>query len=131
MVKSLVNIICLGAKILLKALHKSILQEIQQSREAARLRYHTERSENSNNHSCQQNNDMSLAEAKLILNIDDLCPKNIEQKYQYLFQANGKQVSGSLYLQSKVFRAKERLILEIKRKEKELKKSKNIKLVER
>nr|CAI5837975.1 unnamed protein product [Callosobruchus analis] len=56
---------------------------------------------------------MSLEEAKLILNVEKLCPKEIEERYKYLFNANSKEQAGSLYLQSKVFRAKQRLDIEL------------------
>jgi len=58
---------------------------------------------------------MTLEEAKQILNIDD--PKNVEaitKNYEHLFQVNERSNGGSFYIQSKVFRAKERLDHEIK-----------------
>ncbi|CDK27607.1 unnamed protein product [Kuraishia capsulata CBS 1993] len=43
-----------------------------------------------------------------------LSPKKVEEKYNYLFDINAKEKGGSLYLQSKVFRAMERLKAEFK-----------------
>lgn len=58
---------------------------------------------------------MTLDEAKQILNINDL--ENLEQiqkNYEHLFSVNDKAKGGSFYLQSKVFRAKERIDQELK-----------------
>jgi len=57
---------------------------------------------------------MSLEEAKKILDIETLDPETIEKTYTHLFNVNDKSKGGSFYLQSKVFRAKERLDQEIK-----------------
>ncbi len=65
---------------------------------------------------------MSVSEAKLILNLDDgpVTKEDILkvfhfliQKYEQLFDMNDPAQGGSFYLQSKVFRAKERLELEL------------------
>ena len=45
----------------------------------------------------------NFKEAKQILNISDLDPAKIEDKYQALFKLNDKANGGSFYLQSKVF----------------------------
>lgn len=58
---------------------------------------------------------MTLEEAKQILNVEDL--KNLEdvtKKYEHLFAVNDKAKGGSFYIQSKVFRAKERIDQELK-----------------
>lgn len=58
---------------------------------------------------------MSLHEAKLILNLtepDQLNKDYIEDKWKRLFEANKK--TGSLYLVSKIYVAKERLDMEFK-----------------
>lgn len=57
---------------------------------------------------------ITLEEAKQILNISQLEPKEIERNYEYLFNINDKSKGGSFYLQSKVYRAKERIDEEIK-----------------
>ena len=44
-----------------------------------------------------------------ILNVNKLDPKEVEEKYQHLFNMNEKSKGGSFYLQSKVYRAKERI----------------------
>ena len=63
---------------------------------------------------------MTLEEAKQILNLTDedfLGTKNTQEKFQknydHLFSVNDRSKDGSFYLQSKVFRAKERIDQEI------------------
>ena len=56
-------------------------------------------------------------EAKQILNVSQLERQQIEEKYKHLFEVNDKSKGGSFYIQSKVFRAKERLDEELKLKE--------------
>jgi mitochondrial import inner membrane translocase subunit TIM16 len=53
-----------------------------------------------------------IQEAKQILNISDADVKDIEKigkHYEHLFSVNDKSKGGSFYLQSKIFRAKERI----------------------
>lgn len=58
---------------------------------------------------------MTLEEAKEILNVSKLDdPQQIQKNYEHLFQVNDKSKGGSFYLQSKVFRAKERIDDELK-----------------
>lgn len=52
---------------------------------------------------------ITLEEAMQILNLDKLEPKEVQEKYEHLFNVNEKSKGGSFYLQSKVFRAKERI----------------------
>jgi import inner membrane translocase subunit TIM16 len=61
---------------------------------------------------------ITLEEAQQILNINNnnLDPEEITKNYEHLFAVNDKSKGGSFYLQSKVFRAKERLDEELKAK---------------
>lgn len=59
---------------------------------------------------------LTLEEAQQILNISNLEPEELDKQYKHLFQMNDKSKGGSFYLQSKVFRAKERIDEEIKNK---------------
>ena len=61
-------------------------------------------------------NGMSLKESKQILNLHSLNPEQIAHSFDYLFKANDKSNGGSFYIQSKVFRAKERIELELSKK---------------
>lgn len=104
--KILAQLILAGSQVLGKALTRAIRQELELSRQAAGKRpqnvpppLHTE---------------MSLDEAMKILDVEDLKTEKIEQKYEHLFKANDKDKGGSFYIQSKVYRAKERLDQELK-----------------
>jgi len=55
-----------------------------------------------------------LEEAKQILNIDQLDAEKVQKNYEHLFAVNEKAKGGSFYLQSKVYRAKERIDQELK-----------------
>ncbi len=60
---------------------------------------------------------ISFQEAKQILNITDVDitdAEKVEKQYQHLFNLNDKTKGGSFYLQSKVYRAKERFDQELK-----------------
>eukprot|EP00894_Picocystis_sp_ML_P004153 jgi/Pico_ML_1/54670/g49.t1 len=58
---------------------------------------------------------MTAEEAYMILGLDNTATvEEIMKKYQHLFDVNEKH--GSFYLQSKVYRAKERLDEELKQK---------------
>ncbi|CAG7733242.1 unnamed protein product [Allacma fusca] len=53
---------------------------------------------------------MSLEEARKILDISpESNAEELQKKYNHLFDINDKSKGGSFYIQSKVFRAKERL----------------------
>ncbi|KAJ3259818.1 mitochondrial import inner membrane translocase subunit TIM16 [Boothiomyces macroporosus] len=58
---------------------------------------------------------MELDEAKKILDVERLEMEEIKKKYEKLFEVNDPKNGGSFYLQSKVFRAKERIELELKK----------------
>ncbi|RZC38466.1 Pam16 domain containing protein [Asbolus verrucosus] len=59
--------------------------------------------------------DITLNEAMRILDIDKLDPLQVEKRFKYLFELNSKSSGGSFYLQSKIFRAKQRLDSEIQK----------------
>lgn len=58
---------------------------------------------------------LGLSEARKILGIEDgaLNMSDAQKKYDFLFDANSKEKSGSFYLQSKVYRAMERIRAEL------------------
>uniref|UniRef100_A0A914D0R8 Mitochondrial import inner membrane translocase subunit tim-16 n=1 Tax=Acrobeloides nanus TaxID=290746 RepID=A0A914D0R8_9BILA len=59
---------------------------------------------------------ITLQESMQILDVKSpLDPKEIEEKYKHLFAINEKAKGGTLYLQAKVYRAKERIDAEIER----------------
>lgn len=61
---------------------------------------------------------VSLDEACKILDVDagSLTNEAIDKKFEYLFDVNSKEKSGSFYLQSKVYRASERLKYELEQR---------------
>uniref|UniRef100_A0A1A9UTN2 Mitochondrial import inner membrane translocase subunit Tim16 n=1 Tax=Glossina austeni TaxID=7395 RepID=A0A1A9UTN2_GLOAU len=112
MAKYLAQIIILGSQAIGRAFAKALKQEIAASQEAARRsgggRNGEKRAE------VNARTGMTLEEAKQILNLSDL--DNIEQihkNYEHLLAVNEKAKGGSFYLQSKVFRAKERIDQEL------------------
>lgn len=69
---------------------------------------------------------ITLEEAQQILNTNKLDPEEILKNYEHLFNVNDKAKGGSFYLQSKVFRAKERLDEELKEAKKNIDGRKNL-----
>lgn len=57
---------------------------------------------------------ITLEEAQQILNISKLDATEAQEKFEHLFNMNDKLKGGSFYLQSKVYRAKERIDQEFK-----------------
>lgn len=56
---------------------------------------------------------ITLEEAQQILNIGKLDAKEAQEKFDHLFKLNDKAKGGSFYIQSKIFRAKERIDQEL------------------
>lgn len=115
MAKHFARIIVYGAQSVGRAFVKAVRQEIEASRAAA------------NQHRTNVNSQskcldlsvkgMTLHEAQQILNVKDL--SNIEEirgNFEHLFRVNEKTTGGSFYIQSKVFRAKERIDRELQNK---------------
>lgn len=107
MSRIIAQLILAGSQVLGRAISKAIRQELESARQAAHKR--------PQNVPPPIQTDMTLDEAMKILNVDDLNPEKIEKNYQHLFEANDRKNGGSFYLQSKVFRAKERLDQELGR----------------
>ncbi|CAI4233066.1 unnamed protein product [Auanema sp. JU1783] len=104
-----------------KALGRAVKEEIRQSQHAA------ERVATSTGQSGSEARDNATSNAKLgitleeslqILNIKaPLNAEEVTKNYEHLFHANDKANGGTLYLQSKVYRAKERIDEELMRQE--------------
>lgn len=110
MAKFIAQIIVAGSQILGRAFARALKQEIEASQDAARRLGNTKtRAERLAN----TKTGLSLDEAKQILNVTELNKEEVTKKYETLFKANEKANGGSFYIQSKVFRAKERLDLEL------------------
>lgn len=63
---------------------------------------------------------ITLEEAQQILNVNKVDPEEVQKSFDHLFAMNDKAKGGSFYLQSKVFRAKERIDEELKGVQKEI-----------
>lgn len=106
MSKIIAQLILAGSQVLGRAISRAIRQELESAKQAANKRPQ-------NVPPPIQSEDMSLEEAMRILNIDRLDSETIEKNYKHLFEANDRKNGGSFYIQSKVFRAKERLDQEL------------------
>lgn len=107
MARYLAQLIVAGTQVVARAFARAIKQEIEASQQAAqRLGNARAEGKTRSERIANQKLGISVEEAKQILNIKDLTKEEIEERYQQLFKANEKT---SLYLQSKIVRAKERL----------------------
>lgn len=82
--------------------------------EAYRAASNNGRGLNSSANALTRQTGMDLAEAKQILNVDSLKKDVVEKQFQLLMKQNEPKDGGSFYLQSKIFRAKERIDIEPK-----------------
>lgn len=101
MSRIIAQLILAGSQVLGRAISRAIRQELESARQASNKR--------PSNVPPPIQTDMTLDEAMKILNVDELNAEQIEKNYKHLFEANDRKNGGSFYLQSKVFRAKERL----------------------
>ncbi|XP_034782684.1 mitochondrial import inner membrane translocase subunit TIM16-like isoform X2 [Acipenser ruthenus] len=105
MAKYLAQIVVMGAQVIGRAFAKALRQEFAASRAAADARGRA----GQQSAAASSISGMTLQEAQQVLNVSTLSPEEIQKNYEHLFKVNDKLVGGSLYLQSKVVRAKERL----------------------
>ncbi|VDK52459.1 unnamed protein product, partial [Cylicostephanus goldi] len=102
-----------------KALTRAVREEIRQSQQAAaRHATQTGQSASEARESANANARMgiSLEESLKILDVKPpIDPDEVAKKYEHLFEINDKTKGGSFYLQSKVYRAKERIDEELRR----------------
>ncbi|KAL5282418.1 hypothetical protein ACFFRR_005520 [Megaselia abdita] len=112
MAKYLAQLIVLSGQIIGKAFAKAVRQEIRMSQEAAKRAGGGRQGDNSA--ASNSKTGLTLEEAKDILNVRELESETIQKNFEHLFKVNDKSRGGSFYLQSKVFRAKERVDYELK-----------------
>lgn len=113
MAKYIAQLIIAGTQIVGRAFARAIRQEIEASQQAAQ-RLGGAKSQTRAERLTNEKHGLSLDEAKQILNIDTatnelLSGDELTKRYETLFKANDKSGSGSLYIQSKIVRAKERI----------------------
>lgn len=143
MAKYLAQIIVLGGQAVARAFGRAIKQEYAASQEAAkragggqkgneRAAANARSGKWNHNSSCfviinsydaifffLTNTGITLDEAQQILNLNDLKnEEEVKKNYEHLFNVNDKSKGGSFYLQSKVFRAKERIDHELAERKK-------------
>lgn len=116
MAKYLAQIIVVGATAVGRAFARALKQEIAASQQAAQRAGGGR--EGAKSAATSAKTGITIEEAKQILNVKDLEPQEIQEKYDFLFKINDKSTGGSFYLQSKVYRAKERLDAELKSSDK-------------
>lgn len=116
--KYLAQIIVAGTQVVGRAFMRALRQEFAASQQAA------QQAGGGRQGSRRAANDtvtgMTLQEALQILNIksvDDL--EGLQKNYEHLFKINDKSSGGSFYLQSKVYRAKERIESELRSQQEE------------
>ncbi|XP_078682831.1 mitochondrial import inner membrane translocase subunit TIM16-like [Branchiostoma floridae x Branchiostoma belcheri] len=115
MAKYLVQAVVLGVQVVGRAFSKALRQEFQNAQRAQQAdgggRQGAKRA------ASDSMMGISVQEAKQILNVDKLDKELVEKNYAHLFDVNDKKKGGSFYLQSKVYRAKERLDEELRQEE--------------
>lgn len=107
MARYIAQLIVAGSQVVARAFARAVKQEIEASQQAAqRLGNARAEGKTRSERVANQKLGISLEESKQILNIKDLTKEEIEERYHHLFKVNEKT---TLYLQSKIVRAKERL----------------------
>ncbi|BHF66711.1 mitochondrial import inner membrane translocase subunit TIM16 [Sparganum proliferum] len=118
MAKYIAQILLAGSRILGRAFAKALQEEYAASQQAAKARASSRANDSSSRDGGSFTDSLSgisLEEAKQILNIQDIRnSEELQKKFDHLFSVNAKSKGGSLYLQSKVFRAKERIDEELR-----------------
>ncbi|XP_052076468.1 mitochondrial import inner membrane translocase subunit tim16-B-like isoform X1 [Mytilus californianus] len=126
MAKYLIQIVTAGAQVVGRAFVRAVREEHQAYKHAASRHGGQSGSSQSKQEARKAAiNDtftgMSLQEARQILNVkEDVDYESLVKNYSHLFEVNDKIKGGSLYIQSKVVRAKERLDMEMKDKDKDI-----------
>ncbi|CAF0831810.1 unnamed protein product [Rotaria sp. Silwood1] len=112
MAKHLIQIAILGSQVIGRAFTRALRQELQYAKTAQQSGKTTAKTVQAD-----RVTGINLQEAKQILNINDADLNDVEKiqkQYEHLFNLNDKTKGGSFYLQSKIYRAKERLDQELK-----------------
>jgi len=113
--KLIAQIVTAGVQIVGRAFSKALREEIAKSRAAASQRATKSGAEQSQTSAANAVSGMTVEEAMRILNVEDIHDaEKLQASFERLFEMNEKTKGGSFYLQSKVFRAKERIDDELK-----------------
>jgi len=117
MAKYIIQIVVLGTQAVGKAFARALRAEYQASQQAAASRRSAGAAGGADSKTAAENMRLGLSveEARQILNVPpNSTPEEISKNYEHLFSVNDKAKGGSFYIQSKVFRAKERLDEELR-----------------
>jgi len=116
MAKHLIQILLIGTRAVGRAFVTALRQEYHASQAAAAARRTGfsgggREESNSNDNNTSKRLGISIEEARQILNVDleGSCQEEVQKRFDHLFKINGASRGGSLYIQSKIYRAKERL----------------------
>lgn len=113
MAKYIAQMIVAGMQIVGRAFIKAVQTEMRSSQQAAQARSSSGKT-NMRSAATDALTGMTLQEAKQILHVDNITDvEAVAKKYEHLFSVNDKSKGGSFYVQSKVFRAKERIDQEL------------------
>lgn len=104
--KLIAQIVAQGAQVVGRAFTRALREEYQAMQAARKTMSHREGAEAS---ATSVRHGISLQESMDILAVENLDKDHIQERYDHMFKVNDKKGGGSFYLQSKVFRAKERL----------------------
>uniref|UniRef100_A0A0N4Z9D7 Mitochondrial import inner membrane translocase subunit tim-16 n=1 Tax=Parastrongyloides trichosuri TaxID=131310 RepID=A0A0N4Z9D7_PARTI len=117
-IKNIIKIAVASAEAVGRAFGRAVKEEIKATQQASE-RYRQQTSTASTDKSKTTSKlGISLQESCQILNVKEpFNIKQIEENYKRMFEANDKSKGGSLYLQSKIFRAKERIDEELAMRE--------------
>lgn len=122
-----VQLVVTGSQVLGRAFTRALREEIRTSQQAATRRRPSAAAAADSGSKADSRREaatsarlgMTVQEAEQILNLpestslDDLDNKMLRTHYDHLFSVNEKSKGGSFYLQSKVYRAKERIEREL------------------
>uniref|UniRef100_A0A7E4ZT32 Mitochondrial import inner membrane translocase subunit tim-16 n=1 Tax=Panagrellus redivivus TaxID=6233 RepID=A0A7E4ZT32_PANRE len=117
--RSLIKVAIAAGEAVTKAFHKAVKAEIQASQQAAARQASNAQSSGSSTNEKEATKanarlGISLQESMQILDVKPpLDVEEVQRRYDHLFSVNDKTKGGSFYLQSKVYRAKERIDLEV------------------
>lgn len=114
--RAIVQVIITGARVFGKAFSAAYKQAAAQSVRQGAAQTNRRRTAK------EEYGGITLDESCKILNIepnnsDSLNLENINKRFDYLFDVNSKEKGGSFYLQSKIYRAAERLKWELRQRE--------------
>lgn len=119
--RAIIQVIITGAQVFGKAFAEAYRQAASQSVKAGA----NEVNRKGGRSAKEEYGGITLDESCRILNIDPDNPDEalnldkINKRFDYLFNVNDKDKGGSFYLQSKIYRAAERLKWEVKQRERE------------